>query len=175
MASKTFKADWLWQERQLKTKKKTQNATAHISTTMCSHRKQILGWDSSWPNITIISTWWLWQSWLRFGSLTWSCMGHKLSKSLRHWGKTLWRVFVKMHLWENWWYLPGSIQHSDVFLIIAATDAVLSVCAYCSCSKHMSTYGVSGLYCVTINYIQLLLWFDSHFFFCFKWLRYFDL
>lgn len=53
---------------------------------MCSHRKQILVWDSSKPSVTIIPTWWLWQIWSWFDSLTCSCMGHKLSKSLRLWG-----------------------------------------------------------------------------------------
>lgn len=52
----------------------------------------------------------------RSDSLTWSCMGHKLSKSLRHQGSRPLNMSLLKSV--SWTYLPGPIQPSDRFLIM---------------------------------------------------------
>lgn len=136
--------------------KKIQNATAHVSSTMCSHRKQILCWDSSWPSITIIPARWLWQSWPWFDSLTCCCMGHKLSKSLWHRGSkprnvSLLKASISGRVGVGG-YVPGSIRdggyinnHQCIrYWVLCHFHAA---CAYCSCLKHKFACGVSGFNC----------------------------
>lgn len=109
--------------------KKIQNATAHVSSTMCSHRKQILCWDSSWPSITIIPARWLWQSWPWFDSLTCCCMGHKLSKSLWHRGSkprnvSLLKASVSGRVGDT---CQDQYEMGDILIIISASDTEFSV------------------------------------------------
>lgn len=110
--------------------KKIQNATAHVSSTMCSHRKQIRCWDSSWPSITIIPARWLWQSWPWFDSLTCCCMGHKLSKSLWHRGSkprnvSLLKASVSGSVGGD--TCQDQYEMGDILIIISASDTEFSV------------------------------------------------
>lgn len=119
-SSRFFKFSNLWLERWHKmTKMQNPDAGTHIGCSLCSHMKQILGWESSQPNVTIISP---------HGDFD------RAGPALSHWPAPAWvtnrqkfttprqrtseHVSVKISPWKMWRYLPESIQLWKTLLII---------------------------------------------------------